>query len=312
MGRFDNAGLLLGRGPATERMAALCRFSGRPGGADSPVLLALLANAAAFAEQLASVGEVAELMELWEVGHLYGWPVYDNVTRPELSAPTLEVVGQLRTLLEQLTGEQLREIGIALAIPHEMVGMALEFVEEAAAPRVFHGGTMDGFALEERLQEERIGGQVDVAVLEAPADWPQLLRAAVVLALVWEVADLVGQLAQLSVLEALPAALLWQGPRSDHGCTSALVPDTDQLAWARFEPREYEGRPLWAAALVQERFQWSVGWTGSEGERLWFKGGTTASMDAACWNAECTMQWLLAHRYEVTSPQNGEPLILRG
>ena len=311
MGRFDNAGLVLGYGSAAERMAALCWFSGSPGGADCPVLLAVLADAAGFAEQLA-VDDVAELMELWQVGSIYRWPVYDSVTMPELSAPVLEVVGRLQLLLERLTVEQLREVGVALAVPHDMVAMAWEFVEEAATPRVFRGGTVDGMALEERLQEERIGYQVDVAVLEAPQDWPQMLRDAVVLALVWEVAGLVAQLAQLSVLDALPVPLLWQGPHSDHECSSALVPETDRLAWTRIEQREYDGRALWALSVPQERFHWSVGWTGSEGDRLWFKSGTSASLAAARWNAEHTMQWLLEHRHEATSPQNGEALIPPG
>ncbi|SEM69125.1 hypothetical protein [Streptacidiphilus jiangxiensis] len=138
------------------------------------------------------------------------------------------------------------------------------------------------------------------------------LRGAVVLALVWDVADLVAQIAHLSVLDALPTPLLQQHPGGEHACTSARVPDTDLLVWARIELEEYEGKPLWSQALPQERLRWSVGWTGREGQRLWFKGRRTGSIAAARWNAERVAQWLLANRYRVTSPQNGERLILPG
>ncbi|WP_042422287.1 hypothetical protein [Streptacidiphilus anmyonensis] len=310
MGRFDNAGLVLG--PVKDRAAALCRFAGYPGAADSPTALALVASAVEFAEQLASVGEVAELTELWQLGHVWGRPAYDDVTYPELSEPTQAVARQLHALLEHLAPDQLQEVGVALSVAHDMVSLALGFVEEAAQAREFDALSLEDFALEEQLEEERIEEQVDRLLLDAPADWTEQLRGAVVLALVWDVADLVAQIAHLSTLDALPAPLLWQHPGGEHACTSARVPNTDRLVWARIEPEEYEGRPLWSQARLQERWHWSVGWTGSEGQRLWFRGGRTASVAAARWNAERTVQGLLARRHDATSPQNGERLIPLG
>ncbi|WP_042370612.1 hypothetical protein [Streptacidiphilus neutrinimicus] len=308
MGRFDNAELVLG--PLEDRAAALCRFAGHPAAADSPSTLALVASAVGFAEQLASVDRVAELTELWRLGYVWGRSAYDDVTYPELSAPTQAVARQLHVLLEQLTPEQLQEVGVALSVSHDMVSLALGFVEEAAQPREFQAQSIEDFALEEQLAEERIEEEVGKLLLDAPADWSGPQRGAVVLALVWDVADLVAQIAQLSVLGALPTPLLWQHPGGEHACTSALVPDTDLLVWARIEPEEYEGRPSWSQSRLQERLRWSVGWTGSEGQRLWFKGGRTGSVAAARWNAERVAQWLLVNRHRVTSPQNGERLIV--
>lgn len=130
-----------------------------------------------------------------------------------------------------------------------------------------------------------------------------------VLAWVWEVAALVAQIAQLSVLPAVPTPLLWQSAGADHACSSARVPGSEVLVWARTEPEPYVGRVLWAGARPPAWSAWSVGWTGGEGQRLWWKGGRAASVVAARWNAEVVVQALLADPHRAISPQNGEPLI---
>lgn len=79
---------------------------------------------------------------------------------------------------------------------------------------------------------------------------------------------------------------------------------------AGIEPQEVEGRPLWSQARQPKRFHWSVGWTDTEGQRLWFKSGRTGSLAAARWNAERVVQALLANRHQVTSPSNGDRLIV--
>ncbi|MEY9873293.1 hypothetical protein ABH931_002775 [Streptacidiphilus sp. MAP12-33] len=71
------------------------------------------------------MGQVAELTELWQLGHVWGWPVYENVTLPELSEPTLAVAAHLQALLEQLTPEQLLEVEISLSVARDMLSMAL-------------------------------------------------------------------------------------------------------------------------------------------------------------------------------------------
>ncbi len=70
------------------------------------------------------------------------------------------------------------------------------------------------------------------------------------------------------------------------------------------------GRPLWAGARLPAWSSRSVGWTGEEGQRPWWKGGRTASVAATRWNAEVVVQGLLADPHRATSAQNGEPLIM--
>ncbi|MCZ4125450.1 hypothetical protein [Streptomyces sp. H39-S7] len=310
--RFDNAALVLGAAPG--RAAALCRFVGHPDAADSLATLEVVQAVLDFAEQLPDVDDVGEFMGLWYLAHSWGHPVTDvpglRIELPEVSLANTAVAGHLQGLLENLAPEQLRELGIALSISQDMVALVLELMETTESPREFKVTSMHQMHVETALNDDRIGDHVDALLLDAPGEWPAPQRAALVLALVWDVADLVAQIAQLSVLKSLPTPLLWQHLGADHACTSTRVPDTDLLAWARIEPEEVEGRPLWSQARQPERFHWSVGWTDSEGQRLWFKGGRTGSLAAARWNAERVAQALLANRHRVTSPQNGDPLIV--
>ncbi|SEM69170.1 hypothetical protein [Streptacidiphilus jiangxiensis] len=62
-----------------------------------------------------------------------------------------------------------------MAVAHDMVSRALGFVEEAAQAREFHAGSIEDFALEGQLEEDRIEEQVHKLVLDAPADWTESL-----------------------------------------------------------------------------------------------------------------------------------------
>ncbi|MEU9331325.1 hypothetical protein AB0D91_47850 [Streptomyces canus] len=204
--RFENAGVMLG--PVADRSAALCRFAGHVNAERSTATLAVVDAALAHAEELEGLVGVGELLELWQVAHLWGHPEVPHVERPPLSAANTAVAGHL---LEQLAPEQLRELGIALSVSGEMV--ALELVEEAAAGRrEFQARTMAEYEAEMRLNDDRVGDAVDVLLLEAPGDWPPLHRAALTLALVWDVAGLIAYAAELSTVDVLPAPLLWQPP----------------------------------------------------------------------------------------------------
>ncbi|MGW4805822.1 hypothetical protein [Kitasatospora sp. NPDC004272] len=296
MGRFSQAGVVLG--PVGGRAAALCRFAGLPGATGSAVTVAVVERAVELAERLAGVAEVGELMELWSLGHVWGHPVYDNVTLPELPEPCMVLAGQLQELVEELEPQELREVGSALGIDHLVVVVALEMVEENnSSPLPLRVQSLAEAERDRQSEEDRVGDLADVLLLEAPEHWPAPQRAAVVLVLVWELAALVAQLAQLSVLPATPRrALLWQDPDGEHACTSALVPGTDVWVWARTEVNWYESRPLWHRSGVPApvRLRWSSGWTGGDGGRLWCQGGHAASVAAARWNAEQVAQALLA------------------
>ena len=305
MGRFSRAGVVLGS--VQGRAAALCRFAGHPGAEGSAVTVAVVERAVELAELLAGVGEVGELMDAWSLGHVWGHPVYDNVTLPELAPPVTVLAGQLQQLVEELAPQELREVGAALGIDHLVVVVALEMVEENANPSPMRVRSMAEAGLEERAEEDRIGDLVDVLLLEAPEHWPVPQCAAVALVLVWELAALVAQLAQLSVLPAAPTALLWQDPDGEHACASALVPGTDVWVWARTETDPYEGQPLWyrAGVPVPVRLRWSAGWTGRDGGRLWCQGGQAASVAAARWNCERVVQALLADPERAINAHNG-------
>ncbi|MFG2472235.1 hypothetical protein ACGFXB_43290 [Streptomyces canus] len=174
-------------------------------------------------------------------------------------AANTAVAGHLQNLLEQLAPEQLRELGIALSVSGEMV--ALELVEEAAAGRrEFQARTMAEYEAEMRLHDDRVGDAVDVLLLETPDDWPPLQRAALTLALVWDVADLIAHAAELSTVDVLPAPLLWQAPGADHICASSRVPvpGADLLVWTKIDSAPFDARPLWSQAARLGLWCWSL------------------------------------------------------
>jgi hypothetical protein len=307
--RFENAGLVLG--PVEGRSAALCRYAGRPGAGQDTTALTVIDEALDFAERVEGVDHVSELLGLWTVPHVWGHPTSDSVELPQLSAASAAVAGHLQDLLERLPPEQLRELGVALSVDHDMVALALELVEEAAAGgREFQARSMADFEVEEGLNEDRIGDAVDVLLLDAPGDWPRLQRAALVLALVWDVADLVACAAQLSVVDSLPAALLWQAPGVDHVCASARVPvpGLDLLVWAKVESVTFDGRPLWSQAQALGLWGWTVGWQRPDGSFVHYKGGRAPSTAAARWYAQWSTQELLTDPYRAKSVL-GDPLI---
>src|SRR5687767_4161385 len=113
-----------------------------------------------------------------------------------------------------------------------MVALALELVEEAAAgSREFRAQSMAEFEVENQLNEDRIGDAVDVLLLDAPGDWPSLQRAALTLALVWDVADLIAYAAEMSALDALPAPLLWQAPEPTTSVPARESPCQEPTCW---------------------------------------------------------------------------------
>lgn len=151
--RFENASLVLG--PVNGRAAALCRFAGRPAADENTTTLAVLDAALDFAEQMEGVDDVRELLDLWKVARVWGHPPVPDVELPRLGQTSTAVAGHLQTLLEQLTPQELRELGIALSVDHDMVALALELVEEAAAgSREFQASTMAEFEAENRLNED--------------------------------------------------------------------------------------------------------------------------------------------------------------
>ncbi|MGW7620824.1 hypothetical protein ACWGLG_34305 [Streptomyces antimycoticus] len=308
--RFENASLVLG--PVNGRSAALCRFAGRPGADQNTTTLAVLDAALDFVERLEGVDDVRALLDLWKVAHVWGHPPVPDVELPRLSKTSTVVAGHLQTLLEQLTPQELRELGIALSVDHDMVALALELVEEAAAgSREFEARTMAEFEAENRLNEERIGDAVDVLLLEAPGDWPPLQRSALALALVWDIADLIMYAAELSAVDALPAPVLWQASGADHICASVRVPvpETDLLVWAKIDRRPFDGRPLWSQATTLGLWGWSLRWQHTDGTPVHYKAGRAASMAAARWRAQRATQNLLTDPYRAKSPVTGDPLI---
>lgn len=308
--RFENAGVMLG--PVADRSAALCRFAGHVNAERSTATLAVGDAALAHAEELEGLGDVRELLELWKLAHLWGHPEVPNVERPPLSAANTAVSGHLQNQLEQLTQEQLRELGIALSVSGEMVALALELVEEAAAGRrEFQARTMAEYEAEMRLHNDRVGDAVDVLLLEAPNDWPPRQRAALTLALVWDVSDLIAHAAELSTVDVLPAPLLWQTPRADHICASSRVPvpGTDLLVWTKIDSAPFDARPLWSQAARLGLWCWSLDWQRQDGTPVLYTGGRAPSPAAARWRAQWATQNVLTEPYRAKSPVSGDPLI---
>ncbi|MDW8478304.1 hypothetical protein R3L02_41895 [Streptomyces scabiei] len=306
---FENACVVLG--PFSVRSAALCRFAGHVNAERNPATLAVVDAALDFAEQLEGVDDVRELLELWKLAHLWGHPEVPNFERPPLSEANTAVAGHLQRLLEQLPPEQLRELGIALSVSHDMVAMALELVEEAAAGRrEFQAMSMAEFEVESRWTDDRVGDAVDV-LLEAPGDWPPLQRAALTLALVWDVADLIAYAAELSTVDTLPTPVLWQAPGSDHICASSRVPvlGTDLLVWTKVDPAPFDARPLWSEAARVGLWRWSLDWQRADGTPVLYSGGRAPSMAAARWRAQWATQNLLTDPYRAKSPVTDDPLV---
>ncbi|GGN46716.1 hypothetical protein [Streptomyces fuscichromogenes] len=309
--RFENAGLVLG--PVDGRSAGLCRFAGRSGAEQNTTALAVVDAALAIAEQVEGVEDVWELLGLWDAAHVWGHPAVPDVELSRLSEANTAVAGRLQNLLERLAPEQLRELGIALSVDHDMVALALELVEETAAGRrEFQASTMAEFEAENRQNEDRIGDAVDVLLLDAPGGWPPLQRAALTLALVWDLADLIAYAARLSAVDVLPAALLWQAPGADHMCASARVPvpGTELLVWAQIDPESFDGRPLWSQGATVGLWRWSLDWERADGSKVYYKGGRSPSQAAARWEAQWATQELLNDPHRAKSPMTGDPLIV--
>ncbi|WP_327359516.1 hypothetical protein [Streptomyces sp. NBC_01304] len=307
--RFEAAGQVLG--PVEGRAAALCRFAGRSGAQQSPAALALVGSALDFAEQVEGVTDVSELEKLWRVAHFWGHPVREGVELPPLSAVGEAVAGHLQGLVEQLTPEELREAGMGLSVDHDMVALALELVEEAATEHEFQARTWHDVETEIRLNDDRIGDAVDLLLLDAPAEWPLPQQAALTLALVWDLADLITHAAKLSV-DTPPAVLLWQAPGTDHACSSVRVPvpGTDLLVWVQVDPLPFDGRPLWSQAESVGLWGWSLDWQRPDGSKVHYKGGRAPSPAAARWQAEQATRHLLDHPHQAKSPATGEPLVM--
>ncbi|MGK5696434.1 hypothetical protein ACSNOJ_26690 [Streptomyces sp. URMC 128] len=308
--RFESAGVVLG--PVDGRSSALCRFAGHVNAERSTATLAVVDAALAYAEELEGLVDVRELLELRKLAHLWGHPEVPSFEQPPLSAVSTAVAGHVQSLLEQLAPEQLRELGVALSVSGEMVAMALELVEEAAAGRrEFQARTMAEYEAERRLDDDRVGDAVDVLLLEAPGDWPPLQRAALTLALVWDVADLIAYAAELSTVDVLPAPLLWQAPGADHICASSRVPapGTDLLVWTKIDPAPFDSRPLWSQAARLGLWRWSLDWQRADGTPVLYTGGRAPSPAAARWRAQWATQNLLTDPYRAKSPVTGDPLI---
>jgi len=311
--RFDSARLVLGS--AGRRSAALCRFAGYPSAAQSETTLTLMDQALDFAEHLEGVEDIRELQRLTRAVDTWGYAPDPNVQRPQLGRAGEAVAGHLQHLLEQLDPEQLREVGVALSAGQDPVGVALGVVEEAAgAGPDFESASLADFEAEFWQNDARIRNAVDALVLEAPAAWPPMLRAALTLNLVWDVADLVACMAELSAVDTLPTLLLWQATGPDHLCASARVPvpGTDRLVWVTIEPWPLDGRPVWGQSASLEQWGWSLYWQHADGSRAHFKSGHGGSKHEARWRAEWATQTLLADPHRAKSPTTQEPLIAPG
>ncbi|MFM9812904.1 hypothetical protein ACKI16_30885 [Streptomyces scabiei] len=313
--RFENVGLVLG--PVEGRSAGLCRFAGRPGAERNTAALAVVDAALDIAEQVEGVDDVRQLMRLRKAAHVWGHPAAVDVPGlrvelPQLGEANTVVAGRLQNLLEHLAPEQLRELGIALSVSQGLVALALELVEDAAAGnREFRAMSMAESVDETLLNEDRIGDAVDVLLLDVPGDWPPLQRAALTLALVWDLADLIAYAAELSVEDTLPAALVWQASGADHVCASARVPvpGTDLLVWAKVDAEPFDGRPLWSQAAAVGQWRWSLKWEREDGSKVYYKSGRSPSQTAARWKAQWATQKLLDAPDRAKSPTTGELLI---
>ncbi|MDH6604480.1 hypothetical protein M2164_000115 [Streptomyces sp. SAI-208] len=307
--RFETAGLVLG--PVEGRAASLCRFAGRTGAGHSTTALAVVDKALGIAERVADVDDVRQLLRLWDAALTWGHPDRPMVVRPSLGKANTTVLADLQNVLEQLPPQHLREVGVALSVSCGMVGLALELVEEAAAGRrESRTMSVDEAVTESLLNDDRIGDAVDVLLLESPHDWPPLQRAALTLALVWDLAGLIAYAARLSEENTLPTSLLWQAPGADHMCASARVPvpGTDLKVWAKVDPEPFDGRPLWGQAETISQWRWSLNWEDEDGLKVHYKTRCSPSQSAARWEAQRAAQKLLNDPHRAKSPW-GEPLI---
>ncbi|WP_158716676.1 hypothetical protein [Streptomyces sp. NRRL F-5630] len=308
-GRFARVSLVLG--PSVGRAAALCQHTGRLGALPSPAALAVVESALGFAEER-GVDDVREFENLFSASHVWGHLPSEYLTLPDLGEASLAVLDHIQHLLEQLAPEALREVAIAMSVEQHIVGVALELVEEAARGGAeFRVGSMAEFEEEMLLNDDRIGDAVDVLVWEAPGDWPPLQRGALVLALVWEIAELVGYAAELVAAEARPAELLWQAAGTGHLCAGVRVrvPGPGVLVWASVDEEDFEGRPLFSQAVQLGVWRWSLGWQTADGAPVFYKAGRGPSRAAARWRAEQAVLDLLADPYRVKSPVSGEWLL---
>ncbi|MFJ1742468.1 hypothetical protein ACIOG4_27815 [Streptomyces microflavus] len=305
---FENAGLVLG--PPDQRAAALCRFAGRPGADRDTVTLAVVEAALRFDEP-ESLRDVGELERLGLLAHVWGYPDVPGVERPRLGAAVTAVAEHLQHLVEGLTSEQLREVGIALSVAHGIVALALDVAEESNSGGLDHPRRLAELEAEILLDDDRLGDAADVLVLDPPGTWPSAQRTALVLALVWDLADLIALAAELSSVNVLPTSLLWQAGGGDHSCASArvAVPGTDQLVWVKVEERPFEGRPLWSQAVPPGLWHWSLYWQREDGSRVHYKAGHAPSPQAARWRAEWATQLLLADPYGAKSPTSADVLV---
>ncbi|MER5888097.1 hypothetical protein ABT160_30120 [Streptomyces sp. NPDC001941] len=310
VGRFSGAGLVLG--PVEGRAAALCRYTGHLGAGHSAVTLAVVEGALGFAEELEGVEDVAEFEELWSAAHVWGQVPSPHVTLPELGAANEAVLEHVEGLLKGLAPEELREVALGLSVEQGMVAVALEQVEEAAAGgREFRAQSVAAFEQEMLLNEARAADAVDVLVLDEPGGWPPVQRAALVLALTWDVAALVGYAAELAAAGTLPAPLLWQAAGSGHLCAGVRVPvpGTDLLVWSRLNAQEFEGRALFAQAHQLGLWQWRLDWQDGDGAVVPYRAGHAPSRTAAQWRAGQAVREMLADPYRAKSPVTGTWLI---
>ncbi|WP_434598014.1 hypothetical protein [Streptomyces sp. A5-4] len=309
-GRLGRVSLVLGR--AEGRAAALCRHTGHLGAVHSPATLGVVEGALGFAEERDGVDDVRAFEDLWSAGTLWGQLPSPHVTLPDLGEANTAVLEHIQHLLERLPPEQLREVAIGMSVEQHVVGVALELVEETAGggPE-FRAGPVAGFELEVLLNEDRIGDAVDVLVWDAPGHWPSLQRGALVLALVWEIAALVGYAAELSSVQARPAGLLWQAAGTGHLCAGVRVPVPGPrvLVWASVDKKEFLGRPLFSQAVHLGAWGWSLDWQSTDGTPVLYKGGRGPSRTAARWRAEQAVQDLLADPYRARSPVSDDWLL---
>lgn len=309
-GRFARVSTALGR---TEgRAAALCQYTGHLGAVHSPATLAVVEGALGFAENRDDVNDVREFEDLWSASALWGHLPSEHVTLPDLGEANTAVLELLQYLLERLAPEELREVAIGMSVEQHVVGLALELVEETAhgGPE-FRAGSMAGFEEEMLLNDDRVGDAVDVLVWDAPGDWPSLQRGALVLALVWEIAALVGYAAELAAAPGRPAELLWQAAGTGHLCASVRVPvpGPGVLVWASIDRKEFEGRPLFSQAVHLGAWGWSLDWQTTDGTPVLYTGGRGPSRMAARWRAERAVQDLLADPYRAKSPVSDDWLL---
>ncbi len=246
-------------------------------------------------------------MDAWSLGHVWGHPVYDNVTLPELAPPVMVLAEQLQQLVEELAPQELREVGAALGIDHLVVVVALEMVEKNSNPSPMRVRSMAEAGLEERSEEDRVGDLVDVLLLGAGA----LARAAARCGGAGAGAGVGGHRPGRADRPAVRAGRAARSPAvAERRCRSRLHHHSRSRYRGAGVGQDRAGAVRGAAAVALGRGARAgavalVGRVDRPGRRPAVVPGRAASVAAARWNAARVVQALLADPERAINAHNG-------